>query len=154
MRPTDEGELSVQPPQPMRVVFDTNALISAVLFPKSVPGQAFTHARHNGTILVTVTLVTELRDVLARRKFERYLSAESRDAFLAAFVLEVAFVENTELITACRDPKDNHVLEAAINGAASCIVSGDNDLLILTPFRDVPIVTPAEYLSRFATPDS
>jgi predicted nucleic acid-binding protein len=56
-------------------------------------------------------------------------------------------VEITEMIEACRDPKDNKVLEVAVNGQATCIVTGDEDLRILHPFRGIPILTPAEFLA-------
>lgn len=56
----------------------------------------------------------------------------------------------TEQIDTCRDPKDNMVLELAVNGKARCIVTGDRDLLILNPFRGIPIFTAAEYLQEFA----
>jgi len=59
------------------------------------------------------------------------------------------FAVTTEQITACRDPKDNHVLETAIDGHAPCILSGDNDLLVLNPFRDIPILGPSQFLSLY-----
>ena len=51
-------------------------------------------------------------------------------------------------ISACRDPKDNKFLEAALAGEADCNVSGDTDLLVLTPFEDIPILRPAEVLAK------
>ena len=52
----------------------------------------------------------------------------------------------------CRDPKDNQILEVAVDGKADVIVTGDNDLLVLHPFRGVPIVGPAEFLARLPGP--
>jgi uncharacterized protein len=46
----------------------------------------------------------------------------------------------------CRDPKDDKILELALNGQARYIISGDKDLLVLNPFRDVKIVTAEEFL--------
>jgi predicted nucleic acid-binding protein len=51
-------------------------------------------------------------------------------------------------VRASRDPKDDKFLEAAVNGRASVLVTGDRDLLDLNPFRGVAIVTPADYLTR------
>jgi len=51
-------------------------------------------------------------------------------------------------IRACRDPRDDKFLELAVNGEADLIVTGDQDLLALHPFRDVPIITPAAYVGR------
>lgn len=53
----------------------------------------------------------------------------------------------THAVRACRDPKDDKFLELAVNGRADLIVTGDRDLLDLNPFRDIPIIAPAEYLA-------
>jgi predicted nucleic acid-binding protein len=50
-----------------------------------------------------------------------------------------------ERITACRDPTDDRFLEVAVNGGADVIVSGDRDLLVLSPFRGIPIITPIAF---------
>jgi predicted nucleic acid-binding protein len=52
-------------------------------------------------------------------------------------------------IDACRDPKDNKFLELAVEAGAACIITGDKDLLVLNPFRNIPIFTPAEFLEKF-----
>ena len=51
-------------------------------------------------------------------------------------------------VRASRDPKDDKFLEAAVNGRANVLVSGDGDLLDLNPFRGIAIVTPADYVAR------
>jgi uncharacterized protein len=137
--------------QQLRVVFDTNVLISAVLFPHSVPGHALRRAREAGIVLSTQDLVTEVRDVLARPKFDRYVSAQMRDEFLVTYIRDAEFVEVTQHIAVCRDPKDDRVLEAALNGQATCIVSGDDDLLVLHPFHGIPIIRPSEFIARYAS---
>jgi uncharacterized protein len=61
----------------------------------------------------------------------------------------------TERIVACRDATDDKFLELAVNGKADVIVSGDADLLVLNPFRDIPIVMPATFVQGTArTPRS
>ena len=55
-------------------------------------------------------------------------------------------VNITEHIAACRDPKDDKFLELAVSGRADLIVSGDQDMLALNPFRGIPIVTPAAFV--------
>jgi uncharacterized protein len=55
-------------------------------------------------------------------------------------------IEPKEQINECRDPKDNKYLELAVSGKAEAIVTGDTDLLVLHPFRDIQIVTPQEFL--------
>lgn len=62
----------------------------------------------------------------------------------------VELVAITERITACRDPKDDKFLELAVNGHADLIVSGDADLLVLDPFRGIPIIPPASFAQGVA----
>ncbi len=59
------------------------------------------------------------------------------------------FIEPKIEITESRDPKDNKFLELAVAGNADCIVTGDNDLLELHPFRNIRIITPKEFLTQF-----
>ena len=53
---------------------------------------------------------------------------------------------STERINVCRDPKDNKFLEVAVVSRADVVVSEDEDLLVLHPFRGIPLVSPAEFL--------
>ena len=129
-----------------RYVFDTNVLISALLFSDSVPGQAFFESLDRGTILISAPLVEELNDVLGREKFERYLTSEERERFLETLMQETQLVEVTKTLQVCRDPKDNLILELAVDGEASFIITGDQDLLALDPFHDIRIVSPAEFV--------
>jgi putative PIN family toxin of toxin-antitoxin system len=74
------------------------------------------------------------------------LLEEERMRFLATLLKEAELIEITEEITDCRDIKDNKFLELAICGKADCVVSGDDDLLVLHPFRGILILTPEECL--------
>lgn len=130
-----------------RYVFDANVVISALLFENSTSGRAFYAALDAGEIVVSLPLLAELSEVLARPKFNRYLMLEERERFLEALIREATLVEVTETIQLCRDPKDDMVLELAVSGAAACIVSGDRDLLTLSPFRNIPILPPHEFLT-------
>lgn len=130
----------------MRFVLDTNVIVSAVLLADSVPRRAFDKALDEGKILISAPALLELAEVLSRRKFNKYLLEEERMRFLAALLKEAELIEITEEITDCRDIKDNKFLELAICGKADCIVSGDDDLLVLHPFRGIPILTPEECL--------
>src|SRR5438270_10864545 len=106
-----------------RTVLDTSVLISAVLLPRSVPRQAFDAAAARGKLLVSEATVAELDEVLRRPKFNRYVPEEKRLEFLAALVQQAEQVAVTEVITACRDAKDNKVLELAVGGSASHLLS-------------------------------
>ena len=135
---------------PPRHVFDTNALVSALLFTGSVPGRAFFAALGRGVILVSDETAEELADVLGRSKFDRYVSAEDRGRFLAAFLRRAELIEVEQRVEVCRDPKDDKFLSLALAGGAGVIVSGDEDLLVLDPFRGARILRPQEFLAEVA----
>jgi putative PIN family toxin of toxin-antitoxin system len=130
-----------------RYVFDTNTLISAVLFEHSTPGQALRRALKQGEVLISPATLEELAEVLQREKFDRYVTAAEREEFLEAFVERATFIEPTEEIRICRDAKDDKFLEAAVSGGAAYLISGDKDLRSLNPFRGITIVTAAEFLT-------
>jgi putative PIN family toxin of toxin-antitoxin system len=133
---------------PARFVFDTNAIVSAVLLPRSKSRQAFDKAKRSGTLLVSDETIGELNDVLRREDFDKYVTEALRVEFLAALLRDAELVEISETVVACRDPRDDKFLSLAISGHADCIVSGDKDLRDLNPFREIPILTPAQFLER------
>jgi putative PIN family toxin of toxin-antitoxin system len=129
-----------------RFVFDTNTLVSALLFKESVPRKAFDRAMESGVILISLDVVAELNDVLSRKKFNKYVTEEERIEFLILLLHETVFVEVKENIAECRDQRDDKFLELAVCGNSQYIISGDADLLVLHPFRNISIVTPRDFL--------
>jgi uncharacterized protein len=103
-----------------------------------------------GTILTSESAFAELVSVRLRPRFERYGTLLERETFLELFASRAEFVEISEPIVACRDPKDDQYLALAINGGAECIVTGDDDLLVLHPFRSIPILTARSFLEKVA----
>jgi putative PIN family toxin of toxin-antitoxin system len=90
----------------------------------------------------------ELITVFNRPKFDRYASSAKRRLFITAIERTAEIVVIREKIKVCRDEKNNQYLELAIDGQATCIVSGDSDLLVLNPFREIPILTIQEFLDH------
>jgi putative PIN family toxin of toxin-antitoxin system len=131
-----------------RVVIDTNVLISGLLSTTSTPAQAVEKAVTKAQLVATLETLRELIEKLHSSKFDSYVRRERRDALLERVASLVEIIAVLQPIRASRDPKDNKFLEAAVNGRADVIVTGDKDLLDLNPFRGVAIVTPAEYLAR------
>jgi putative PIN family toxin of toxin-antitoxin system len=131
-----------------RIVVDTNALISRLLLPTSVPGQAVRKAVDGGILLVSEATMNELADVLARQKFDRHISLGDRQQFLRLLGRLAELVPIVYPVQACRDPNDNKFLEVALNGKAELILTGDADLLALQPWQGVAILSPANYLKR------
>ena len=130
-------------------VLDTNTLLSALFNENSTPGVALKKARETGTLLISAEISSEYFTVFARDKFEKYVTLETRIAFIENIITNALIIEPVTKINVCRDSKDNKFLEVAFTAGATCIISGDQDLLILNPFKDIPIITPAAFLSRF-----
>jgi len=130
-----------------RYVFDTSVIVSAFLFHNANPGHALQTALDRGEVLLSIEVAAELNKVMDREKFDRYLPRKKRKELLSALLQESVFMEVSEQIQACRDPKDDKFLELAVSGEATCIVSSDDDLLVLNPFRGIPILKPSEFLS-------
>ena len=127
-------------------VFDTNVLISAFLFKFSNPRIALEIAFANGKLTASLETYNEFKEVFLRSKFDKYLSIEERLLSIEDFQQRIHLTELSETITTCRDPKDNKFLELAISANATCIITGDNDLLMLHPFRDIPILNVVDFI--------
>jgi uncharacterized protein len=131
-----------------RVVIDTNVLISGLLSSTSTPARAVDKAVTSAQLVATVETLREVIEKLHSPKFDRYVHRERRDALLERVASLVEIIDVLQSIRASRDPNDDKFLEAAVNGRADVIVTGDKDLLDLHPFRGIAIVTPAVYLAR------
>jgi uncharacterized protein len=130
-----------------RLVLDANVIVSSVLSAQGKARQAFDLAIATGIVLMSNDTFTELSEVLLRTKFDRYSNRAKRETFLDELLGLVEFVEITVQIDECRDPKDNKYLELAIGGNANSIVTGDEDLLVLHPFRQISIVSIQTFLA-------
>ena len=133
----------------MRAVFDTNVLVSALMFEQSTPARAFFAALQGGEVLLSTPLANEISTILHRRRFNRYFSEEQRETFLIVLVQSSKLVEVIETIQACRDPKDNMLLELAVSGKADALITGDTDLLVLNPFKKIAILQPEAFLTVY-----
>lgn len=132
-------------------VVDTNVLVSALLFDDSKPARVVFHLLAISTIVTSLAALQELEAVLHRKKFDRYVPLEEREAFMTTFALTALVVDIAETVQACRDPKDDKFLEIAVNGRADVIVTGDPDLLVLHPFRGIAILTPDTVLNELSS---
>ncbi|MGB6013104.1 MAG: putative toxin-antitoxin system toxin component, PIN family [Nodosilinea sp.] len=130
----------------LRVVVDTNTLVSGILIAASVPDLAVQRARTLGILLFSDATFEELSQVIFRPKFDRYISIEVRAEFIARLNETSEQVNIQEKIAVCRDHKDDQFLEVAVNGNANWLITGDQDLLVLQSFRGVEIVSPAQSL--------
>jgi len=133
----------------MRVILDTNLLISAVLIKNSPPDKALRKAQNSCTILCSKSIFTEYAEKLLLPKFDKYASLSKRMNMLTDVENEALFIEPDIKISVCRDPEDNKFIELAVAGNADCMVTGDKDLLVLNPFRGIKIISPSDFLIQF-----
>jgi putative PIN family toxin of toxin-antitoxin system len=135
----------------VRVVIDTNVFASALIRRQGTTGQVLRHLRDGRFLLIySVSLLVELVEVLSRPSIQEKYHIQSGDisALINLIRLRGELVSPTRKIEACRDPKDNCVLEAAVAGEADMIVSGDTDLLDMIDFESIPILRASEFLAR------
>jgi putative PIN family toxin of toxin-antitoxin system len=128
-----------------RVVLDTNVVVSGLLFAGGNPSQAMLKAQQ-GHVLGSDATLLELVEVMNRSRFDRYLERSLRKQLVAGYMNACEAVPILYPIRVCRDPKDDKFLEVAVHGRADALVTGDQDLLDLNPFRGIAILTAAEYL--------
>lgn len=141
----------------MRLVLDTNTALSGLLW--GGPPRRLIQAAEGGEIesLSSVALLTELRDVLGREKFARRLAQHGFTGarVFADYVALVTIAAPAPITpTILRDPADDAVLAAAIDGSADLIVSGDAHLLNLKSFQGIDIVTAVIADGRINGPQS
>lgn len=133
----------------MKIVFDTNVIVSALLIKSSNSRFAYEKVISRGKILDSLPTLEELIEVLCRKKFSKYISLSDRNIFISEFSLLAEIIKVNQKLNVCRDPKDNKFLELAISGNADCVVTKDEDLLVLDPFRKISILSPDVFLKRY-----
>ena len=131
-----------------RVVFDTNTVLSALLFANGRQAWLRPHWRDGGGVpLVSRLTIAELTRVLAYPKFR--LSLDDRLELLGDYLPYCETVETSDRCAAlCRDAKDQPFLDLAQSGKADLLVTGDDDLLALAGQTVFLIETPEVYRHR------
>ena len=133
-----------------RVVIDTNVLISASLLSTGRPRVIVELVcAANGVLLFSDETLEELRTRIMRRKFDPYVTQDARTVFMAQIEAVSEWVSITNSKMGCRDPEDDKFLETALLGEANCLITGDQERIVLSSFRGIPIMTPAGLLSAF-----
>ena len=139
---------------PVRVVLDTNVLVSGLVAGQGTPRQildAWVEGRF--TLVTSLYLVEELVHVLSYPRIAKRLriSDEEVEALLAALLSQAVVVPGHLCLPGVtRDPKDDAVVACAKEGQANCIVSGDQDLLVLEEYEGIQVVTPRQFMQSIA----
>jgi putative PIN family toxin of toxin-antitoxin system len=129
------------------IIFDASTVVGAALKADSVPERALLRAEETDVFALSAAVDSEIAAVLDRPKFAAVLSPDRRGRILDILRGEAIWFDPVLRIVECRDPKDDKYLELALAAGADIIVSSDNDLLVLHPWRGVRILRPANYLA-------
>ncbi len=131
----------------IRLVFDTNVLVSSILAPNSIPAEVLNWGENVGVILFSTDTLTELLSVLSRKKFAKYINSQDIEGLSQRIQATWCYVPIIQTVNLCRDEKDNKFIDLALNGRASHLIIGDNDLLILDSIQDISILNPRDFWS-------
>lgn len=139
----------------MRIVLDTNVLVSALISGEGPPGRVLAAVRREGLTLVTSeSQLGELKTVLSRERLRPYIHPGAAEDLLRNLEAIGEVVADLPDVNASPDPDDNLILAAAVAGRADLIVSGDKKhMLALGRIDGIPIVTAAAASERVARRD-
>lgn len=129
----------------IRLVLDTNILISSILASNSIPAQVLNWGENEGFILYSTDTLTELLSVLSRDKFVKYIEPKEINGLSERIKINWHNVSIIQRVNLCRDKKDNKFIDLALNRKASHLITGDNDLLVLHPIQDISILKPRDF---------
>ncbi len=126
----------------MKIVLDANVVIAAFAA-RGLCESIFELCLHEHHILLSQGLLDEiLRNLRRKIKLPQIIVAEIQGLLIEYATMEVPVDLPSDI---CRDPNDVEILGLAMAGQADCIVTGDQDLLVLKEFRKIPIVTPRAF---------
>jgi uncharacterized protein len=136
----------------LRAVLDANIIISALIQPKGASEQILTSLLEASAfeLIISPAILTELRRSLSYPKVRRYIkvSDEDLDLWVASIELIAQPVDGTMRIHAvAEDPDDDKYIEAAVEGLAQLVVTGDKHLLSLNSYESIRIVTPRVFVA-------
>jgi uncharacterized protein len=128
-----------------RIILDTNTFVSGIIFKGDVLRRIVELAMSDYDVVFSSETWDELAIVFQREKFEQNLPLGTRLGVLADLASRVTVIHPTSIVTDCRDPRDNKFLALALDANVGTIISGDDDLRVLDPWRGIRIVTSEEF---------
>ncbi len=134
--------------QKTKIVIDTNIFISTFLGSKNAKFLIKEVITGEFDLVMGTEQLNELENVLKRPKFSKYISQGEVEEFMANLSLIVTIPAIYDKIDDCRDKKDNMILDEAVYGNAQYIITGDEDLLILNPYRWIRIMKLKDFIKE------
>jgi uncharacterized protein len=134
------------------VVFDTSTVVAAACFPRSLGRQAFDFVLDCGSYFACDETLAELLAVLGRPKFDRFVDLSVRLEFFRAYSGQALLLPIAGTLRASRDPKDDMFLELAVTARVRWLITRDNDLLTLSPYRGVEILDAQRFVEQWVQP--
>lgn len=135
----------------LRIVFDTNALLSAMILPSSVSGKAWRTGLLEFEIITSIAVLEEFERKSSKKSLLKYFDSEAqRIDLVTTMTRSMIYVEIESIVRDGKDDDDNKFLELALDGEAVVIVSGDPDLKQLSPWRNVAILGTGDFVRQFA----
>lgn len=136
----------------MRIVLDTNVLVSALISRDGPPGRVLAAIRNQRLTLVTSEAqLVELRAVLGRERLRPYIRFEEGQDLIRDLEAIGEVVADLPNVSASPDPDDNVILATAVAGQADVVVSGDKQhMLVLGQIEGIPIITASAAVAHFA----
>lgn len=132
----------------MKVVIDTNIWISYLLG-SLLQGMDEKILSKEIKVVVSEEMLKELSEVASRPKFKNILTVRRIKELFSLLDSYAIVVSPSQKVNACRDEKDNFLLEIALEGRADYLITGDEDLLVLDPFHNTKIVKPKDFEGIF-----
>ena len=142
------------PPEHMlRVVLDVNVIVSSIIAPSGTPGRIYdAWKRQQLYVITSPVIIAKTLEVIRRPSIQRNFSISEADIQAIKTLLErrtILTPHNLKLTVVERDPEDDNIIIAAVEGKADCIVSGDSHLKDLGSYEDIPILSPSEFVVRY-----
>lgn len=130
----------------IKAVIDTNIFISSLIGNGNPAHIIDSLINKEFDLIISYALLDELFDVLSRPRFEKYFSYDDIKELASLIRSYTQIVSPATKLQICRDPKDDIVIECAVAGEADYIITGDEDLLCLTVYRNIHIITAAQFI--------
>ena len=135
-----------------RLVMDTNVLVSGIFFPRGNEAQILGYAiEGRATLLASLDTLEELREVLARSKFN-LTQPEALALFQTVLSICEIILNPGKAEAKCRDPDDQKFIDCAVAGNADYLISGDPDLLVMERVGRTQILTGSRFVKAMRPP--